>query len=170
MARDHGDGKGEYVKITLTQGQININKDLTIDAYGLYRFDKLEGLIHDQDCTGVTIDANGLDRVFNIAELPDEEFGENADQTIEVKIVGVHMTNGSLHSDVDNYVHGGAIHVPAHGALTLEMCVVSNSTAIEGGGAIAVSGELRAYDTISRTTTAAKTTAARFAFSTVSSR
>ncbi len=148
LSRDHGDGKGEYVKITLEQGEIKIDKDLTIDAYGLYRFDKLEGLIYDQDCTGVTIDAGGNSRVFNIAEWTDEELENAPDQKIELKIIGVHMTNGSLYNNVDNYVHGGAIHVPAHGALTLEMCVISNSTAIEGGGAIAVSGELRASDTI----------------------
>ena len=134
--------------ITLTQGEIAIDKDLTIDAYDLYRFEDLEGLIHDQDHTGLTIDANFVDRVFNIAEWTDEEFENATDQKIELKIIGVHMTNGSLHNNVDNYVHGGAIHVPAHGALTLEMCVISNSTAIKGGGAIAVSGELRASDTI----------------------
>ncbi|MBQ8285284.1 MAG: fibronectin type III domain-containing protein, partial [Thermoguttaceae bacterium] len=134
--------------ITLTQGEIAIDKDLTIDAYDLYRFEDLEGLIHDQDHTGLTIDANFVDRVFNIAELTDEELENAPDQKVELKIIGVHMTNGSLQNNDDNYVHGGAIHVPAHGALTLEMCVISNSTAIEGGGAIVVSGELRAYDTI----------------------
>ena len=151
---------GNYVKIVLTEGEIVIDKDITIDGYGLYRFDELEGLIHDQDHTGVKVDAQDASRIFNIAAGAD------------VRIVGVHMTNGSVrfdpetgepwelgqelpkHTDAsidaahDADHHGGALHVPLGAKLSLSMCVISNSKAIQGGGAVAVSGEFYAADTI----------------------
>ena len=145
---------GTYVKIVLTKGEIEIKNDITIDGYGLYRFEELKGLIHDQDHTGVKVDAQDNSRIFNINAGAD------------VKIVGVHMTNGSVRKDwepgekLPNHAdasidaahdadhHGGALHVPVGAKLTLSMCVVSNSKAIQGGGAVAVSGEFHAADTI----------------------
>ncbi|MBR4834583.1 MAG: hypothetical protein IKU86_09700, partial [Thermoguttaceae bacterium] len=140
--------------IKLTQGQIVIDKDLTISAYELYRFEDLPSSIYDVDCTGLTIDAQGESRIFSLAE------GAN------VKVVGVKMTNASIRGDWtpdqgptydtgdihdskhSPEWHGGALHVPAGATLKLEACVVSNSQAIMGGGAVAVSGELSASNTI----------------------
>ncbi|MBQ5789230.1 MAG: fibronectin type III domain-containing protein, partial [Thermoguttaceae bacterium] len=153
-------GDDGVVDIVLTKGEIVVDKDIAIDGYGLYHFENLEGLIYDQDHTGVKISAENHSRIFNIAEGAD------------VRIVGVHMTEGSVrknaetgkmwepgqelpdHHDAsidaahDADHHGGALHVPVGAKLTLEMCVVSNSKAIQGGGAAAVSGEFYAFDTI----------------------
>ncbi len=127
------------IELSLTQGQIDVAKTVTVDALEFFHFEKLENNVHNQDATGVAINvevASGTSsRAFEIKD------GGN------LTMIGVTVSGASLVGSADEY-HGGAYHVLAGGSLTLEGCVVENSHAQSGGGGIAVAGTLTLSNTI----------------------
>ena len=116
--------------ITLELGELIIDKSITIDASNLLREvmpDPLEdrrGAVITQ-VPGITIDAKGQSRVFNIA----------ARTTVE--LVGLEVTGGNVNgSGVNGY--GGGIFVNNNSTLAVTYCAISDNVASSSGGGIYV--------------------------------
>lgn len=96
--------------ITLTTGQIVINKNVTIDA---------------SSATNLRISGNNQSRIFLI------------DKYLNILIKGLTFTNGRAVIDGKDIGEGGAIQVQAYGSLKVENSTFKNNVA-ERGGAIQV--------------------------------
>lgn len=100
--------------ITLTSGQLNINKNLTIDGSG---------------ATGLKISGNNASRIFEV--LNNSNY-----QGVNVSFKNLILTNGKLSgTDPNNEATAGAaIKTASYTTLQVENCQINNNVAAFGGG------------------------------------
>lgn len=113
--------------ITLSGAAILIRSSVTIDAGNLY---------DEETCSpGVSVDAAGESRVFELAE--------SVDSRLTVSITGLALVNGSSTED------GGAFYLGVGASVTLEKDLLAYNTAAGFGGAVSVkTGTLTIIDSV----------------------
>ncbi|MBQ2788287.1 MAG: hypothetical protein IJE97_01525, partial [Thermoguttaceae bacterium] len=114
---------------TLTlESQIEITQSVMIDASDRFHYN---GGARDPNGTGITIDGQKATRLFEIAV------------GAELTAIGVSFVNGEV-VGMANHDHGGAFHV--RGTLNLYDCLIADSNATLGGGAVSVEGTDAAFN------------------------
>ena len=96
--------------ITLTERQLEIKQGLKIDASSLYNA--------STQTPGITVDANGLSRVFYLNAGINEK---------PIELIGLRITGGRTEED------GGGIYVNS-GTTTITNCAINDNEAYSGGG------------------------------------
>ena len=106
--------------ITLTSGELLINKNLTINGPGA-------NLLSVQRNTA---SGTPVFRIFNISNI-----SNGTTSGLTVTISGLTIANGLAHSESGDFASsiGGGI-VNNHGTLAVESCTLSGNTAVFGGG------------------------------------
>ena len=123
--------------ITLTEGEIELCKSITIDASAL-----LLSSADGEPVPGITIDAGGKNRIFSIAKRGDFF---NTD-TLEVELIGLTLTGGAI-PETSGYALGGAIYCDGNLAVANSV-FTENSTAGGNGGAICCDGNLAVANSV----------------------